>query len=604
MPDLRSSSPLPIAPLFPPALRPWMAPLSPAIERWFLPDELAETLRRAEASGPGATFARQLLESLDIAFSVDPGDKEHIPATGPAIVVANHPYGVAEGMILMALLDSIRKDFKVLVNSLLSSLPALHSNTILVNPFDTAAAAAQNLGPMRESMQWLRGGGLLATFPAGEVAHLNWEEHAVTDPAWKTTAARLALRLQCPVVPVFFEGANSLPFQLAGVLHPRLRTVNLPRELLKMRHRTVRVRIGNPIPFSLLKHYQDPDLATDYLRSRTFFLSHRSGAGARPSSVEGDKPTTASQSPASQKILGELAALPADRELVSSSEFSVYLAGAGEIPRLMHEIGRCRELAFRAAGEGTGREVDLDRFDQHYQHLILWSKSGRLAGAYRLGVTTDLLPRFGAKGLYTNTLFKFKRGFFDRLGPAVELGRSFICLEYQRNYASLLMLWKGIARFVQRRPEAAVLFGAVSISREYCEASRGLIATYLADRESHELASMVQPRSKFRGVERNPSIRRLAELTANIEDLSYLIADIENDKKGVPLLIRQYLKTGGKLLGFNVDPNFSDVLDALLLADLRVTEPGMLERCMGRAEARAFREWHAARGPSPPQKLR
>ena len=247
-------------------------------------------------------------------------------------------------------------------------------------------------------------------------------------------------------------------------------------------------------------------------------------------------------------------------------------------------------LAFRTAGEGTGKETDLDRFDQHYQHLFLWSKNDRrLAGAYRLAVTSDVLPRFGPGGLYTNTLFRFKPPFFERLGPAVELGRSFVLPDYQKNYAPLFLLWKGIIQFVRRRPEAPVLFGAVSISQEYRDASRCLIATYLSDRASHELARLVSPRRTFRDrYRRDPQIKHFASLAANIEDLSLSISDIEDDGKGVPVLIRQYLNMGGRLLGFNVDPSFSHALDALILADLRNAPLALLERCMGRADDKAF----------------
>ena len=269
----------------------------------------------------------------------------------------------------------------------------------------------------------------------------------------------------------------------------------------------------------------------------------------------------------------------------------MYLAHSRQIPSLLREIGRCRELAFRNAGEGTEQHLDLDRFDEHYEHLFLWHKADRrLAGAYRLVVTSDVLPRFGVGGLYTSTLFRFHPDFFRRMGPALELGRSFVMPEYQKNYAALLLLWKGITKAVQRRPEAPVLFGAVSISREYSSASRSLITAYLSDRATHELARMVVPRRKFRErAMRNSQVRRLATISADIDDISLSIADIEDDGKGIPVLIRQYLKAGGRVLGFSVDPDFSNTLDALMLADLRSAPQALLERYMGRSEAQRFR---------------
>lgn len=588
---------MPLAPVFPAPLRPWARPLEPALYRLLVPAEVASCLDQARSGGVGGQFARRLLELLDIRFSLEDADLRRFPATGPALVVANHPYGIVEGLILMALLDRVRPDYKLVANSMLAGVAEVREQTILVNPFDAPEAGAQNRAPLRQCLKWLAAGSLLVLFPAGEVAHLDWRERTVTDPPWKPTAARLLRRSLCPAVPVFFDGSNSVPFHVAGAVHPGLRTLGLAREFHKLRGRTVRLRVGHPIPHASIAGAGTPELATAYLRSRTFLLANRSASAAPAAAGARRAPACPLALPQPERLLAdEVAALPPECELAGNAEFAVYLASARAIPRLLGEIGRAREVAFRAAGEGTGERADLDRFDTYYQHLFLWSKPDRrLAGAYRLAITTDVLPRLGAGGLYTSTLFRFKPGFFERLGPAVELGRSFVVAGYQKNYSALLLLWKGITRVAGRRPDAPVLFGAVSISREYGAASRGLMATYLAGRESHSLARLVQPRRRFRHpLLRNPQIRRLAALSSGIEDLSTSVADIENDGKGVPVLIRQYLKAGGKLLGFNVDPDFSDTLDALIVADLRTAPQALLERCMGRAEAARFREFHSA----------
>ncbi len=596
MPASVARIPLPIEPILPPALRQWSRQLEPALYRLLVPAEVASGLDLARSSGAGAHFARRFLETLDIRFALDEDDLARFPVTGAAVIVANHPYGIVEGLILMALLDRVRPDYKLLANSMLAGVAEVQDRMILVNPFDAPEASAQNRAPLRQCLKLLGSGGLLAVFPAGEVAHLDWRERSVTDGPWKPAAARLALRAECPAVPLFFDGANSVPFQMAGAVHPGFRTIGLAREFHKLRGKTVRLRVGNPIPHSVLGGCGSAELATAYLRSRTFLLANRSVPANLPPVECVARTGVCPVAPAAEERLlsEEVAALPRECELTGNGEFSVLLAPARAIPRLLGEIGRAREMAFRAAGEGSGKGADLDRFDAYYLHLVLWSKADRrLAGAYRLAITTDVLPRFGTGGLYTSTLFRFKPGFFERIGPAVELGRSFVVAEYQRNYSALLLLWKGITRVAQRRPEAAVLFGAVSISREYRAASRGLIATYLAGRESHRLAQMVQPRRRFRDpMMRNRQIQSLAALSTGIDDLSTSIADIEQDGKGVPVLIRQYLKAGGKLLGFNVDPDFSDTLDALIMADLRTAPQALLDRCMGRAEAEAFREFH------------
>jgi putative hemolysin len=565
----------------------------PALENLLVPREVIDGFDKARHSGSGAQFAAGLLESLAIRFNVDDRDLSRIPQRGAAVLVANHPYGILEGLILTIVLHRLRPDFKILANSWLRPIQELRDQLILVNPFETRAASVENRAPLRTALRWLAGGGMLAAFPAGEVAHVDWKEQSVTDPPWKSSAARLALHKGCAVVPAFFEGANSVPFQIAGMLHPGFRTVALAREFARLSGRTIRLHIGSPIPHATLERYRDAEAATAYLRHRTFFLASRVGQAPWPARdalvAPGRNQTTA---PAADQtcIDDEVAALPAECELASDRSFSVYLADSRQIPALLREIGRCREVAFRNVGEGTGKQVDLDRFDEYYRHLFLWHKADRrLAGAYRLAVTTDVLPRHGIAGLYTSTLFRFEPAFFQRMGPAMELGRSFIVQEYQKNYAALLLLWKGITRLVLRRPEAPVLFGAVSISRQYSPASRSLLASWLSERAGHELSLLVTPRARFRGrLPRHSPVERLAAAACDIEDLSLSIADIEADGKGVPVLIRQYLRTGGRVLAFNVDAKFSNALDALMLADLRLAPPALLERCMGRPEAQSF----------------
>ena len=216
-----------------------------------------------------------------------------------------------------------------------------------------------------------------------------------------------------------------------------------------------------------------------------------------------------------------------------------------------------------------------------------------MAGAYRVAATPDVLPTRGISGLYSSTLFHYQAAFFERIGPALELGRSFICHEYQKQYQPLLLLWKGILQYVQRRPECAVLFGAVSISSEYQPLSRTLIVDFLNGHLASQLSVAIRPRRGFRAKALVPkNVRRLSRLPPTVEELSSSVQDLEADGKGLPILIRQYLKVGGQLLSFNVDPNFSNVLDVLVMADLRTASGPMLERCLGGAGSAAFHAWH------------
>jgi putative hemolysin len=273
---------------------------------------------------------------------------------------------------------------------------------------------------------------------------------------------------------------------------------------------------------------------------------------------------------------------------------------------VIREVGRLRELTFRRAGEGTGKGIDLDRFDRYYTHLVLWNKLQReVVGSYRLGLTTEILPHFGIRGLYTNTLFRYQSKFFKSIGPAIELGRSFVRPEYQKQYAPLLALWKGLARYVGLHPRFAVLFGAVSISARYNRFSRELIFRFFQGRsEQHGLTSLIAPRRPFHPRPVLPAIGNgFCRSIRNLDHLADPIADIESDGKGIPILIKHYSKLGGRMLSFNLDREFSNVLDGLVLVDLRRSDPALLGRYMGGGELTSFRKYHGLECPGESQCL-
>ena len=296
-------------------------------------------------------------------------------------------------------------------------------------------------------------------------------------------------------------------------------------------------------------------------------------------------------------LKAEVEALPAEQRLVESGHFSVHYARAGQFPWCLQEIGRLRELSFRGAGEGTGRASDIDLFDSYYLHVFVWdTQAAAIVGAYRLGLADELLSRSDKRGLYTHSLFQYGTRVLRALNPAIELGRSFVRVEYQRSFAPLMLLWRGIGEFVVRSPKYAVLFGAVSISNDYEPASRQLIVDYLtANNIESNLARHVKPRSAFRS-------RRTAELDRaefaalnDIEDVSRLVRQIERDSKGVPVLLKQYLKLGGRLLAFSADRQFNDALDGLIMVDLRKSDPRVLARYLGESGAVDFLAHHASR---------
>ena len=495
------------------------------------------------------SFEDRVLNALNIAIHVSPADIERVPVRGPLIVAANHPHGILDGLLLMSILRAIRPDVRVLTNRLLARIPELHEFSFFVDPFEGPAATARSHGGLRAAYRLLRRGGALVVFPAGEVALGPVVDGCRTESSWKPTAARLAEASGARVVAAHITGANSRLFYAAGRIHPALRTALLARELLKKRGATITVRLGAP----------------------------------ETAGVKRVSPTA---------IADEIQRLPPCACLVEGGAFQVFCADADRIPSTLREIGRLREIAYRAVGEGTGRLLDLDAFDERYRHLFLWDRKRNLVvGAYRLGLTDRIVAEHGVDGLYTRTLFRYDQELLARIGaPALELGRSFVRVEYQKQYNALLMLWKGIGRFVATHPQYRFLFGPVSISARYSDTSHALLIQFL--RQNHldkDLSAVVDAINPARVV-CAPDARTL--VPRSVDEVNQLVARAEGDGKGVPVLLRQYLKLNARLIGFNTDPAFGDALDALMIVDLTAVDPAILARYLGRAQAAAFLAVH------------
>ena len=580
--------------------QPPVLPGLPSFAGKFVPIKQARDLYRRVSAAPHGFRLESLLAEMRIDLEIQPADLERIPAKGPLIAIANHPFGVLDGAALAVLLSRVRPDVRLLANSLLAGIPELHQYCIFVDPFHTQSSADKNLRPLKQAIDWLRRGGALAVFPAGEVSQINVREAQVTDPEWSTIPARLLRKTAAAALPIYFCGRNSMTFQLLGLIHPRLRTLFLLQEFLQQSEKKVPVRIGKLIPSEFITSLENDGEATEYLRLRTYLLSYRGKERmSLPAKVRAKLPRKPQEPVAAavpkRFVIADIEALPADRLLTENSEFAVYAARGAEMPRLLDELGRLREITFRAAGEGTGRSADIDHFDEYYWHILLWDKEHKeLAGAYRAGNTDQIIRAHGIKGLYTQTLFRYDERLFLKIGSALELGRSFIRREYQRQFAPLLFLWKGIARFIASRPETPVLFGAVSISKEYSRLSREMIVRYFEQRDDgHDFTDLIQPRTPFRApLLRRWDCRAVCSALRDLDELAEPISDVEEDGKGLPILIRQYAKLGGKLIAFNLDRKFSDVVDGLILVDLRQTNTAVLDRYMGKDGVSAFRRFH------------
>jgi len=548
---------------------------------------------------PGGDVREESLVVLNVALEVSEDDLARIPAAGPAVAVCNHPFGGIEALILGTVLRSVREDVKVVADPLLERMSVNNESFIRADPFERSASSKKLAG---ECARWVRNGGLLAVHPAADMPDIDLKHRVAADPRWRESVARFIREAAVPVLPIFISGCNEALFHILGLVHYRLSSAVEPGELFNRQRKDLQVRVGSIVPVDKLDSFEsDTDLIA-YLRMRTYILDGRGsgdGGAEKGGAQKADRDTFEETAPPRdpEQLEREVQSLPAEQTLAETSELVAILADASQIPTMMHEIGRLREVTFREAGEGTGKSLDLDRFDEYYKHLLVWNTvKSELVGAYRLGLTDEILTRFGKDGLYTSTLFEFKSEMLEKINPAVELGRSFVRAEYQRSYAPLMLLWKGIGEFAVRNPDYKLLFGPVSINKDYNSTSRQLMMWFLKENNYMQgLAELVQARTPVE----TEAIRGLDDAAASglpgsIEEVSALVSEIESDQKGVPILLRQYLRLGGKLLGCNIDPEFSNVLDALLLVDLLETDRKILIRYMGRENVDAFLAYHGA----------
>lgn len=525
----------------------------------------------------GIEFITHLLDELEIKYEINPEELKRIPQGG-FITVSNHPFGGIDGVLLMLLICQQRPDFKVMVNFLLQKIKPIEEFCLPVNPFENKKSINSSLAGIKGALKHVQEGHGLGIFPAGEVSAFNQSLFNVADKQWNDSIMKLIKSAEVPVVPIYFHGSNSNFFHLLGLVHPMLRTVKLPSELFNKKNKTIIIRIGTPISVEEQREFKSSDISryTRYLRAKTYALR----SPITDSEVKKFfKPRIVKKStieeiiaPVDPKIIqDEVACMKKEYLLFDSKNYSVICAPSVEMPNIITEIGRLREVTFREVGEGTNQKIDIDEFDLYYNQLFIWDNDANaIVGAYRVGKGRDIMDRYGKKGFYIQTLFKISDEFAPILNQSVELGRSFIVSAYQRKPLPLFLLWKGILYFILKHPEYRYLIGPVSISNRYSSFSKKLIVNFLKENHyDYELAKCVKPRNKFKPKFDNiDSEIVVQQANADINKIDKFISDVEPEDFRLPILLKKYTKLGGKIISLNVDPLFNDCLDGLLVLDL------------------------------------
>jgi len=531
----------------------------------------------------GLEFVDKILETIGVSIDFDEDDLRNIPKTGGFIAIANHPYGGVEGLALVKLLCTVRPEAKVMVNFILQKIPNLNEFFVAVNPFENVQHSSSISG-LKATFDLLQNGIPIGIFPAGEVSTFSLDKQEITDRLWHPVVGKLIARSKVPVVPIYFHGNNGVLFNILSFIHPTLRTAKLPSEFLNKQGLKIKVRIGKPINIQDISYRNNTNKLLDFLRARTYAL----GTGIEEEKKLFNpinlfkikkKPEPIVEETSRESLTEEIAQLEAYR-VWTEKQYEVYISPTANIPNVLREIGRLREITFREVGEGTNKKIDLDNYDIYYHHLFIWDKElQNIVGAYRIGKGDEILNTMGKRGFYLSELFKIKEPFYPILRQGIELGRSWIRKEYQQKALPLFLLWKGILKYLLDNPQYRYMFGPVSISNNFSKFSKSLIVDFITKNHfDYELGHYVKPRNKFKADLSAIDKDLLIESSESLKDLDGLISDIENSHIKIPVMLRQYMNLNAKIICFNIDPKFSDCLDGFLVVDMQSIPPEMLEK--------------------------
>ncbi|MDA3816542.1 MAG: lysophospholipid acyltransferase family protein [Prolixibacteraceae bacterium] len=520
----------------------------------------------------GIGFIDKLITTLDINYDFDESQLKKIPEKGPFIIVSNHPYGGLDGILLIKIITKIRPDFKILANSFLQKIEPLQQFFLTANPFEEET---NNMAGTDKTLTHLQNGYAVGIFPAGEVSGYD-QFYNVVDKEWQSSVIRLIKKADVPVIPIYFSGTNSRIFHILGKINPRLKMAKLPSELFHKKRKEISIRIGSLIRKSEINEFSDIYQLGRFLRAKTYILGayedieihkffKKRPFGKKENQEEIIAPTS------KETLVNEIGKIEANYKLFTIKNYTVYCAPSKLIPKTLNEIGRLREITFRAVGEGTNRAIDIDEYDLYYNHMFIWDDDEKcIVGAYRLGTGHDILQLYGIHGFYISSLFRIKSAMKPVLDQSIELGRSFVIPEYQRKPLPLFMLWKGILYFLLKNPEYRYLIGPVSISNNYSPVSKDSIIRFITENYfNNELAKYIKPLKGYRFISENEDINLLLENAGNdLNKFDKIIGDIDRVNNGIPVLLKKYLSLNAKILAFNVDPNFNNCLDGLIILDI------------------------------------
>lgn len=516
----------------------------------------------------GLEFVEQVLDELNFDTRYKPKQIEHIPNEGKLVIVANHPIGSLDALALIKVLSTVRQDLKVVANRMLMSVSAMHS---LLLPVDNLSGMSKKQ-ELSNIQNHLKGGGALLIFPAGEVSRLG--PTGIKDCKWNSGFLRMAKKANCPILPIFIKAKNSPLFYGTSMIYKPLASLLLVTEMFKQRKKSLEFEIGASIPPEsyLIENLKDKEIV-NLIRKQLYRLTTKKTLPLK------------TQTPiAVPECRKDLKKAIEQCQLLGKTHDGMHIhlyQYVGSSP-IFRELGRLREIAFRAVGEGSGKRRDIDKYDMDYQHLVLWDPMQlELVGAYRLACAQQIIQKHGREGLYTDSLFSYTDAMTPYLHQGIELGRSFVQPKYWGR-KSLDYLWYGIGAFIKNYPQYRYLFGAVSVSNAPPEQAKAMLVYYYQHyyKSSIELAT---PNNELKLTEQQLTQCNILfngnDVREDFVELKHVLANMGAQ---VPTLFKQYTELcnpgGVQFLSFSIDPDFNNCIDGLVLVDLKSVKENKAKR--------------------------
>jgi putative hemolysin len=509
-------------------------------------------------------FLDKLLQHFKFTYQVSNRSIHNIPSEGRLIIVANHPIGTLDGLALIKLIRSVRPDVRIVSNRVLNHMEPLST---LFFPVEVLSNKTNLKTWYKALLAALENEEAIILFPAGEVSRIT--PKGVRDSTWQTGFLKMALKSRSPILPVNIKAKNSALFYTLSMIYKPLGTMWLVQEMFNKKDEEIKFRVGAPIPYTAFSNRLESDVELcQRFRKHVINLGKKRRKALFPTIETVIHPGNVK---AIKKALHQSEILGETRD-----GKKIFLYDYMDDCPVISEIARLRELTFRCVEEGTGLALDLDQFDNYYRHIVLWDENDlEIVGAYRIGEGREIMKNRGIEGFYTHTLFDLESYFSSYLPQSVELGRSFVQPRYWGQH-SLEYLWYGIGAYLRSRPDIKYLFGPVSLSNSYPPLAKELIIAFYQHHFGQGLPH-AQARYPFHISIANQKFA-LREFSSDYST-SFKILNSELKKLGVkvPTLYKQYVElcvdNGCHFIGFNIDPDFNNCIDSLIMVEVDKIAP-------------------------------